>query len=95
MFDLSGKNALITGASGGIGGSIAKILYRAGANVALTGTRSGPLEELASQLGDNAHVLLCNLSDMAAVDILPKQAIEVLGGVDILVNNAGITRDNI
>jgi len=95
MFDLSGKNALITGASGGIGGSIAKILYRAGANVALTGTRSGPLEELASQLGDNAHVLLCNLSDMAAVDILPKQAMEVLGGVDILVNNAGITRDNI
>jgi 3-oxoacyl-[acyl-carrier protein] reductase len=95
MFDLSGKNALITGASGGIGGSIAKILYRAGANVALTGTRSGPLEELASQLGDNAHVLLCNLSDMAAVDILPKQAVEVLGGVDILVNNAGITRDNI
>ena len=95
MFDLSGKNALITGASGGIGSSIAKILYRAGANVALTGTRSGPLEELASQLGDNAHVLLCNLSDMAAVDILPKQAIEVLGGVDILVNNAGITRDNI
>ena len=95
MFDLSGKNALITGASGGIGGSIAKILYRAGANVALTGTRSGPLEELASQLGDNAHVLLCNLSDMAAVDLLPKQAIEVLGGVDILVNNAGITRDNI
>jgi 3-oxoacyl-[acyl-carrier protein] reductase len=95
MFDLSGKNALITGASGGIGGSIAKILHRAGANVALTGTRSGPLEELASQLGDNAHVLLCNLSDMAAVDILPKQAMEVLGGVDILVNNAGITRDNI
>ena len=95
MFDLSGKNALITGASGVIGGSIAKILYRAGANVALTGTRSGPLEELASQLGDNAHVLLCNLSDMAAVDILPKQAMEVLGGVDILVNNAGITRDNI
>jgi 3-oxoacyl-[acyl-carrier protein] reductase len=95
MFDLSGKNALITGASGGIGGAIAKILHSAGANVALTGTRSEPLEELASQLGANAHVLLCNLSDMTAVDALPKQATEVLGSVDILVNNAGITRDNL
>ena len=95
MFDLSEKNALITGASGGIGGAIAKILHSAGANVALTGTRSEPLEELASQLGANAHVLLCNLSDMTAVDALPKQATEVLGSVDILVNNAGITRDNL
>ena len=95
MFDLSGKNALITGASGGIGGAIAKILHSAGANVALTGTRSEPLEELASQLGANAHVLLCNLSDMTAVDALPKQATEILGSVDILVNNAGITRDNL
>ena len=95
MFDLSEKNALITGASGGIGGAIAKILHSAGANVALTGTRSEPLEELASQLGANAHVLLCNLSDMTAVDALPKQATEILGSVDILVNNAGITRDNL
>ena len=95
MFDLSKKNALITGASGGIGSAIAKILHSAGANVALTGTRSEPLEELASQLGANAHVLLCNLSDMTAVDALPKQAMEVLGSVDILVNNAGITRDNL
>jgi 3-oxoacyl-[acyl-carrier protein] reductase len=95
MFDLNGKNTLITGASGGIGGSIAKSLHSAGANVVLTGTRSGPLEELASQLGDNAHVLLCNLSDMKAVDALPKQAAEILGSVDILVNNAGITRDNL
>ena len=95
MFDLSKKNALITGASGGIGGAIAKILHSAGANVALTGTRSEPLEELAWQLGANAHVLLCNLSDMTAVDALPKQATEVLGSVDILVNNAGITRDNL
>ena len=95
MFDLSKKNALITGASGGIGGAIAKILHSAGANVALTGTRSEPLEELASQLGANAHVLLCNLSDMTAVDALPKQATEILGSVDILVNNAGITRDNL
>jgi 3-oxoacyl-[acyl-carrier protein] reductase len=95
MFDLSEKNALITGASGGIGGAIAKILHSAGANVALTGTRSEPLEELASQLGANAHVLLCNLSDMTAVDALPKQATEILGSVDILVNNAGIARDNL
>jgi 3-oxoacyl-[acyl-carrier protein] reductase len=95
MFDLNGKNTLITGASGGIGGSIAKSLHSAGANVVLTGTRSGPLEELASELGDNAHVLLCNLSDMKAVDALPKQAAEILGSVDILVNNAGITRDNL
>lgn len=95
MFDVNGKNALITGSSGGLGGAIAKSLHGAGANVALTGTRSGPLEELATQLGDNAHVLLCNLSDMTAVDALPKQATEILGSVDILVNNAGITRDNL
>ena len=74
MFDLNKKNALITGASGGIGGAIAKIFHSAGANVALTGTRSGPLEELTSELGDHAHILLCNLGDRAAVDALPKQA---------------------
>ena len=95
MFDLSKKNALITGASGGIGGAIAKVLHSAGANIALTGTRGRPLEELSSQLGDNVHVLLCNLSDKQSVDALPKQAMDVLGGVDILVNNAGITRDNL
>ncbi|MAT88877.1 MAG: 3-oxoacyl-[acyl-carrier-protein] reductase [Aestuariivita sp.] len=95
MFDLNKKNALITGASGGIGGAIAKIFHSAGAKVALTGTRSGPLEELTSELGDRAHILLCNLGDRAAVDALPKQAVEVLGGVDILVNSAGITRDNL
>jgi 3-oxoacyl-[acyl-carrier protein] reductase len=95
MFDLTGKNALITGASGGIGGQIATELHRAGATVALSGTRTGPLEELAQQLGERAHVLPCNLSDMAAVEALPKQAAEVMGSVDILVNNAGITRDNL
>lgn len=95
MFDLTGKNALITGASGGIGGEIAKALHGAGATVALSGTRVDPLNALAAELGDRAHVLPCNLSDDAAVDALPKQAIEAMGGLDILINNAGITRDNL
>ena len=95
MFDITGKNALITGASGGIGGAIATVLHAAGATVALSGTRTGPLEELAAQLGDRAHVLPCNLSDMAAVEALPKQAGDAMGSVDILINNAGITRDNL
>lgn len=95
MFDLSGKNALITGASGGIGGAIAKALHAQGATVALSGTRVDPLEVLAAELGDRAHVLPCNLSDMDAVDGLPKAAAEAMGSVDILVNNAGITRDNL
>ncbi|MDX8349645.1 3-oxoacyl-[acyl-carrier-protein] reductase [Cognatiyoonia sp. IB215446] len=95
MFDLTGKNALITGASGGIGGAIAKAVYDAGASVGLSGTRVEPLEALAASLGERAHVLPCNLSDAEAVNALPKQAAEALGSVDILVNNAGITRDNI
>ena len=95
MFELNGKNALVTGASGGIGGAIARRLHTAGASVALTGTRSEPLEALAAELGSNAHVLLCNLSDLQAVEALPKEAAEMMGGVDILVNNAGITRDNL
>lgn len=95
MFDLSGKNALVTGASGGIGGAIAKSLYVAGASVGLSGTRVEPLEALAAELGERAHVLPCNLSDGDAVAELPKQAAAAMGSVDILVNNAGITRDNI
>ncbi|QEE35899.1 3-oxoacyl-[acyl-carrier-protein] reductase [Octadecabacter sp. SW4] len=95
MFDLTGKNALVTGASGGIGGEIAKVLHAAGATVGLSGTRVEPLEALAAQLGARAHVLPCNLSDAEAVDSLPKQAIAAMGSVDVLVNNAGITRDNI
>lgn len=95
MFDLTGKCALITGASGGIGGSIAKALHGAGATVALSGTREEPLKALAAELGARAHVLPCNLSDAEAVDALPKQAIEAMGACDILVNNAGITRDQL
>ncbi len=95
MFDLTGKSALITGASGGIGGAIAEALHGAGATVGLSGTRTGPLEELQAKLGDRAHVLPCNLSDPDAVDALPKQATEAMGALDILINNAGITRDNI
>ena len=95
MFDLNGKNALITGASGGIGGAIATALHQAGATVALSGTRVEPLEALAAQLGERVHVLPCNLSDAEAVNALPKQAADAMGSVDILVNNAGITRDNI
>lgn len=95
MFDLTGKNALVTGASGGIGGAIAKALHGAGATVGLSGTRVEPLEALAAELGERAHVLPCNLSDSEAVDALPKAAIAAMGGLDILVNNAGITRDQI
>ena len=95
MFDLTGKNALITGASGGIGGEIAKALHAAGATVAISGTRQGPLDELAAELGDRVHVLTCNLADADAVEALPKQAVAAMGSVDILVNNAGITRDNL
>ncbi|MEP5154695.1 3-oxoacyl-[acyl-carrier-protein] reductase [Planktotalea sp.] len=95
MFDLTGKSALITGASGGIGADIARALHSAGATVGLSGTRTEPLEALAAELGERAHVLPCNLSDMEAVAALPKQAVEAMGAVDILVNNAGITRDNL
>ena len=95
MFDLTGKNVLLTGASGGIGGAIAKALHGQGATVALSGTRTEPLQALAAELAERAHVLPCNLSDPQAVDALPKQAAEAMGSVDILVNNAGITRDGL
>lgn len=95
MFDLTGKNALVTGASGGIGAEIARQLHGAGATVGLSGTRVEPLEALAAELGERAHVLPCNLSDAEAVDALPKAAIAAMGSLDILVNNAGITKDNL
>ena len=95
MFDLTGKNALVTGASGGIGADIAKMLHASGASVGLSGTRVEPLEALAAELGERAHVLPCNLSDAEAVEALPKAAIAAMGSADILVNNAGITRDNL
>ena len=95
MFDLTGKNALITGASGGIGGAVAAALHAAGASVTLSGTREAPLRELAASLGERAHVVTANLGDPAEVEALPKKAAEAMGSVDILVNNAGITRDNL
>lgn len=95
MFDLSGKAALVTGASGGIGGAVARALHGAGATVGLSGTRVGPLEALAGELGERAHVLPCDLGDAAAVEALPKAAAAAMGSVDILVNNAGITRDQL
>ncbi|GIT91798.1 beta-ketoacyl-ACP reductase [Jannaschia pagri] len=95
MFDLTGKSALVTGASGGIGAAIARSLHGAGATVGLSGTRVDPLQALADELGERAHVLPCNLGDADAVTALPKQATEAMGAVDILVNNAGITRDNL
>lgn len=95
MFDLTGKAALVTGASGGIGAEIARALHGTGATVGLSGTREDPLSSLAKDLGDRAHVLPCDLADGDAVDALPKRAVEAMGSLDILVNNAGITRDNI
>ena len=95
MFDLTGKSALVTGASGGIGGEVAEALHAAGAKVALSGTRVEPLEKLAAELGERAFVCPANLSDPASVEALPKAALEAMGSVDILVNNAGITRDNL
>lgn len=95
MFDLSGKSALITGASGGIGAATARALHGQGATVALSGTREDVLRSLKEELGDRAHVCVCNLSDAEAVGALIGQAEEAMGAVDILVNNAGLTRDNI
>jgi len=95
MFELNGKTALVTGASGGIGAEVARALHAAGATVGLSGTRVEPLEALAADLAERAHVLPCNLSDAQAVEALPKQAVEAMGSLDILVNNAGITRDNL
>jgi 3-oxoacyl-[acyl-carrier protein] reductase len=96
MFDLTGKTALVTGASGGIGGAIAKALHKQGATVVLSGTRAEALEAMKSELGERAFVATCNLSDMASVDELIKNSEAAAGApIDSLVNNAGITRDNL
>jgi len=95
MFTLNGKTALVTGASGGIGSDIARALHAQGATVTLSGTRKDALEALKTELGDRAHVAVCNLGEAAQVDELPKTAEGLMGGLDILISNAGITRDNL
>ena len=95
MFDLSGKTALVTGATGGIGAAIATALHGQGATVALSGTRRSVLEDLAATLGARTHVLPCNLGDKAEVEALVPSAEAAMGSLDILVNNAGVTRDNL
>ena len=95
MFDLSGKAALVTGASGGIGGAIARALHAQGAVVTLSGTRAEALEQLRRALGERAHVVAARMDDPADIDRLAKEAESAMGKLDILVNNAGITRDNI
>jgi 3-oxoacyl-[acyl-carrier protein] reductase len=95
VFDLTGKMALVTGASGGLGGAIARALHGQGATVALSGTRREALEALAGELGQRVHVLPCDLTDAAAVEALVPAAETAMGSLDILVNNAGLTRDNL
>lgn len=95
MFDLSGKTALVTGATGGIGGAIARALHGAGATVGISGRQADKLEAFAKELGDRVHVLPCDLADRAAVAKLIDEAIGKMSRLDILVNNAGLTRDNL
>jgi 3-oxoacyl-[acyl-carrier protein] reductase len=95
MFDLTGRLALVTGASGGLGGAIARALHGQGASVGLSGTRRQALETLAGELGGRAFVLPCDLSDASSVEALVPAAEAAMGGLDILVNNAGVTRDNL
>jgi 3-oxoacyl-[acyl-carrier protein] reductase len=95
MFDLSGKAALVTGASGGIGGAIARALHAQGATVTLSGTRLEALDQLKATLGERSHVVAARMDDAADIDRLAKDAEAAMGKLDILVNNAGITRDNI
>src|SRR3974390_2286125 len=95
MFDLTGRTALVTGATGGIGGAIAKALYAQGAAVAISGRRRDLLDGLARELGERVHVLPCNLADRAEVEALVPAAEAAMGQLDILLANAGITRDNL
>jgi len=95
MFELDGKTALITGATGPIGGSIARVLYKQGATIAISGTRRDVLDRLAGEIGDRVHVLPCNLADAAETDALVARAEAAMGQLDVLVANAGVTRDNL
>jgi len=95
MLDLTGRKALVTGATGGLGGAIARALHAQGATVALSGTRAEALEALAAELGDRVAITPCNLADRDSVEALVPAAEEKLGGLDILVNNAGVTKDNL
>jgi 3-oxoacyl-[acyl-carrier protein] reductase len=95
MFDLTGKTALVTGATGGIGAAIAKALHKAGATVAISGTRQPALDALKAELGERVHTIACNLGDPADVEKLVPAAEAAMGGLDILVNNAGVTRDGL
>ncbi len=95
MFDLTSKRAIVTGASGGIGGAIARALHAAGAVVTLSGTREDALQAVANDLGERAHVAVCNLSEPTGPDTLVEAATGAMGGVDILINNAGLTRDTL
>jgi 3-oxoacyl-[acyl-carrier protein] reductase len=95
MFDLTGKSALVTGATGGIGGAIARALHQQGATVAISGTRRSVLDELAGALKERVHVLPCNLADKDEVEALVPTAEETMGKLDILVANAGVARDNL
>src|SRR5476649_869755 len=95
MFNLTGKTALVTGATGGIGAAVARALHRQGATVAISGTRADVLETLAGELGQRVHVLVCNLADAQAVERLVPSAEEKMEKLDILVANAGVTKDNL
>ncbi len=95
MFDLTGRKALVTGATGGLGGAIARTLHARGAEVAISGTRRSALEALAGELGERVHLLEANLSDKESVEGLVPAAEAAMGGLDILVNNAGVTRDGL
>ena len=95
MFDLTGRTALVTGATGGIGGAIAQALHNQGATVAISGTRREVLDAFAAKLGERVHVLPCNLSKSDEVEALVPAAEAAMGQVDILIANAGITRDNL
>jgi len=95
MFELSGKTALVTGATGTIGGTIARILHRQGATIAISGTRREILDQLAAELGGRVHIVPCNLADPVETEALVPRAEEAMGQLDILVANAGVTRDNL